>query len=287
MARFWGTSSRGARSPKEKTKTKAQKKAPFRRISMTSLKQPPFKTPVPLFYAGPDLADLDLPCIIYLALSAEETLLTDPFNQPVLFLQNKYPVRVFSVDLPFHGNGLLATEAMSRWAEEMMSSNDVLGIFLDDLETSLHILFDHLNKPSKVAIMGLSRGGFLATHIAARFPEISTLLTYAPLTRLDECVEFKSLKDLPSVQNLDINKLTPKLLHKTIKTYIGNRDIRVGTDRCYTWIKNLTNAAFDHHIRSPHIELVLKPSMGHLGHGTSKETFEEGALWLAHKLGLS
>ncbi len=254
---------------------------------MSSLKQPLFKTPIPLFYTGPDLAEPDLPCIIYLALSAEESLLTDPFNQPVSFLQNKYPVRVFSVNLPFHGNGLLATQAMNKWAEEMSSGSDVLANFLDDLETSLRILFDHLGSPSKVAIMGLSRGGFLASHIAARFSEISTLLTYAPLTRLDECVEFKNLKELPSVEALDIDKLTSKLLHKTIKTYIGNRDLRVGTDRCYTWIRNLTNAAFDHNIRSPHIELVLKPSIGHLGHGTSKETFEEGALWIAHKLGLT
>ena len=249
---------------------------------MTSLKQPPFKTPVPLFYTGPDLENQDLPCIIYLALSAEESLLVDPFNQPVLFLHKKHPVRVFSVDLPFHGNGLPATQAMSRWAEQI----EVLSTFLDDLEKSLRILFDHLNKPTKAAIIGLSRGGFLASHIAARFAEISILLTYAPLTQLDECVEFKDLKNLPPIRALDINILTSKLLHKTIKAYIGNRDLRVGTDRCYTWITSLVNTAFDNHIRSPHIELVLKPSIGHLGHGTSKETFEEGALWLAHKLEL-
>jgi pimeloyl-ACP methyl ester carboxylesterase len=253
---------------------------------MTSLKQPSFHTPLPLFYTGPDLEGPDLPCIIYLALSAEESLLTDPFNQPSLFLQ-KHPVRVFSVDLPFHGNGLLATQAMNKWAEEMISGNDIISAFLDDLETSLRILFDHLNNPSQVAIMGLSRGGFLASHIAARFSEISTVLIYAPLTQLGECSEFKNLKDLPSVQKLDIDKLTLNLLHKTIKAYIGNRDLRVGTDRCYTWIRSLVNAASDQNIRSPHIELVLKPSIGHLGHGTSKETFEEGALWLAHKLGLS
>lgn len=254
---------------------------------MISLKHIPFKTPIPLFYTGPDLEEQDLPCIIYLALSAEESLLTDPFNQSVTFLQNKYPVRVFSVDLPFHGQGLLATQAMNRWAEEMSSGNDVISTFLDDLESSLRLLFDYLGSPGKAALMGLSRGGFLASHIAARFSEISTLLTFAPLTQLDECVEFKNLKELPSVEALDINKLAPKLLHKTIKTYIGGRDLRVGTDRCYAWTRSLINAAFDHHIRSPRIELVLKPSIGHLGHGTSKETFEEGALWLAHKLGLT
>lgn len=253
---------------------------------MTSLKRPPFKTPVPLFYIGPDLENDNLPCIIYLALSAEESLLVDPFNQPVMFLQKKYPVRVFSVDLPFHGNGLPATRAMNSWAEQMANGSDVLSPFLDDLEKSLRILLDHLNKPTKVAIIGLSRGGFLASHIAARFSEISILLTYAPLTQLDECVEFKDLKNLSSLQALDINTLTPKLLHKTIKAYIGNRDLRVGTNRCFAWITTLVNAAFDQHIRSPHIELVLKPSIGHLGHGTSKETFEEGALWLAHKLEL-
>ncbi len=249
-------------------------------------KQVPFKTPLPLFYTGPDLTDsTDLPCIIYLALSAKESLLVDPFNQPVAFLQN-YPVRVFSVDLPFHGNDMLATDGMKRWAEEMQNENNVLENFLNDLEASLRILFDHLGHPSKVAVMGLSRGGFISSHIAARFPEISILLTYAPLTRLDQCMEFKDLKDLSFVQALNLNPLTPKLCQKTIRTYIGNRDLRVGTDLCFTWIRSLADEAYEQNIRSSPIELILKPSIGHLGHGTSKETFEEGALWLTQKFGV-
>ncbi len=249
------------------------------------LKKVPLQTPLPLFYIGRDLAlDLEenLPCIIYLALSAEESLSKTPFNQPVNFFLS-HSVRVFSVDLPFHGNDLLATEGMKKWADEFSTGNNILASFLNDLETSLKLLFKAI-APSKIAIMGLSRGGFLASHIAARMPEISSLLCYAPLTQISQCLEFTHLKDSSLIQSLNISALTADLYQKKIKVYIGNRDLRVGTDLCYTWLNTLIDEAFLHGIRSPQIELVLKPSIGYLGHGTSKETFEEGALWLAQKL---
>ena len=105
------------------------------------LKKAPLNTPIPLFYIGPDLEPhSDLPCVIYLALSAEETLLVDPFNQPAAFLHS-YPVRVFSVDLPFHGKDLPAVEGMKRWAESISKGENLLKDFLDALEESLNILF--------------------------------------------------------------------------------------------------------------------------------------------------
>jgi len=247
-------------------------------------------TPLPLFYTDPDLdLDLDpdltdLPCVIYLGLSAKESLSVSPFNQPVAFLSS-YPVRVFSVDLPFHGDDMPSIDGMKRWAEHFLEGDNVLSTFLDQLEETLKILFNHI-KPSKIAIMGLSRGGFLASHIAARIPEISTLLAFAPLTQIKKCKEFNSLQDHPLLQEINISVLTPMLYNKTIRAYIGNRDVRVGTGRCYTWIESLVEEAFSNKIRSPKIELIIKPSIGFQGHGTSKETFEEGALWLAQQLKL-
>jgi pimeloyl-ACP methyl ester carboxylesterase len=246
-------------------------------------------TPIPLFYTGQDLypdPEKDLPCVIYLGLSAKESLCIDPFNQPVALLE-KHSIRVFSVDLPFHGDDMPSIDGMKRWADHFLEGEyNLITTFLDDLEASLKLLFNHI-KPSKIAIMGLSRGGFLASHIAARMPEIHILLAFAPLTQIAKCKEFFSLEDHPFVQDISIESLTPKLYSKTIRSYIGNRDVRVGTSRCYSWTQSLVEEAFAHKIRSPKIELILRPSIGFQGHGTSKETFEEGALWIKEQLELN
>ena len=248
------------------------------------LKRADLKTPLPLYYIGPDLTEGPLPCVFYFALSAKETLLTDPFNQPVSHLKN-HALRIFSIDLPYHGENLPATEALKLWAQAFARGEDVLGDFLLDLKRSITMLLATGSiETSRIAAAGLSRGSFIASHIAAKFPEISTLLTFAPLTHLDAILEFDFLSPSPLIKNLNISFLTEALSTKSIKAYIGGRDSRVGTDLCYKWIRELIEAAYEKNIRSPQIELVLKPSIGYLGHGTSKESFEEGAKWLKEQL---
>lgn len=248
------------------------------------LKKAEIKTPIPLYYLGPDLDEGPLPCVFYFALSAKESLLIDPFNQPVSHLLNS-ALRIFSVDLPFHGEGLLATEAMKHWAQAFAQGIDILGDFLCNLKDSIAILLSTGSiETSRIAVAGLSRGGFIASHIAARFPEISTLLTFAPLTHLEAVLEFDFLSPSPLIKNLNISHLTDALSTKAVKAYIGGRDTRVGTDLCYKWIRTLIETAHTKNIRSPHIEFVLKPSIGHQGHGTSRDSFEEGANWLMQQL---
>ncbi|MES2200086.1 MAG: alpha/beta hydrolase, partial [Chlamydiota bacterium] len=133
-----------------------------------TLKQFKEKTALPLFYVGPDLTEGPLPSVLYLALSAKETLLTDPFNQPVLQF-NKLPIRVFSVDLPFHGEGLDSRKALEEWAHAFARGEDVVSNFLLKLEETLSHLFNSKAiKNNNLAVMGLSRGGFLVNHLAAR-----------------------------------------------------------------------------------------------------------------------
>lgn len=249
------------------------------------LKHAPLTTPLPLFYVGPEIDQTsDLPCLVYLALSAKESLQVDPFCQIVTFLE-EYPIRIFSVDLPYHGDNLPSVEGITRWAEAIERHEDLLSTFLDDLETSLRLLFAHI-KPSSIAIAGLSRGGFLASHIAGRMDEISSLIAFAPLTDPSQCLELIPVQESPLLTKLDLRFLTQRLASKKIRVHIGNRDQRVHTDSCYAWVRSLIEEAFSQKIRSPQIEIFLRPSIGYLGHGTSKESFEDGARWILKQLGL-
>ncbi len=242
------------------------------------LKQAEIGSPLSLYYVGPDLEEGPLPSYLYLALSAEESLLVDPFNQPVAALQRS-KCRVFSTNLPSHGKGLAAVDGIKRWAESFDRGENILGDFLDKLEISLQILFATTGI-SSMGVLGLSRGGLIACHIAARCLEISHILNFAPLTRLDLNKECSHLASSPLIRALDLSLLHKHLYKKKIRTYIGNRDLRVGTSECFAWMQALVEEAFLQQIKSPPIELFIKPSIGLLGHGTPKESFEEGAFWL-------
>ena len=139
----------------------------------------------------------------------------------------------------------------------------------------------------KSALIGLSRGVFIAAHVASSLPGIPTLLGFAPLTQLSYAKEFqeKNLQENALAKALSLTHLIPYLCNRTIRLYIGNLDERVGTRHCFNWVEGLCAAALEKGIRSPKIELMIRPSIGHQGHGTSKETFYDGALWLKNQLG--
>lgn len=238
------------------------------------------------FYLGPDLSEGALPILFYFALSAEESLAIDPYNQPAMFL-TQFPVRIFSFDLPGHGPGLPAIEALQLWAKDIASGFNVIKHFVQKVKQVIHELkAHHLLIPEKLSVAGLSRGAFIASHVAAEIPEIRSILGFAPLTHLTFAKEFGELKENPLAESLNLSHLIPALIGRPLRFYIGNHDIRVGTARCFHFISSLSEASFQDKIRSPQVELIIKPSIGQYGHGTAKEVFHDGAQWIAKQWGL-
>jgi hypothetical protein len=210
-------------------------------------------------YIGPPLDAGAKPAVFYFALSAKDSLFLDPYNQPVKVLETA-DMRIFSVTLPGH-DILPPQAALETWTLEVMES------FFE--EVCLHIN-DLIHKKiiTSCAVMGLSRGVFVAAHVAARLPSIQTLLGFAPLT------------ELASLPGMDLETLSEKLFSKTIRCTIGSRDVRVGTEKTFSWLFKLADLAFQKGLRTSPIELIMTPSIGKDGHGTSPETFRAGAEWL-------
>ena len=222
-------------------------------------------------YVGPELKEGPLPALFYFALTAEKSLATDPFNQPVIALQN-LPLRVFSITLPHHGGNIKEQEAVKFWAEELADGSNFLDDFLKEtIQTVDHLVKEGWIDIEHLGTMGLSRGGFIAAHLAARDSRFKTLLGFAPLTSLE-------------ISEWDLISIADKLSEKKIRFYIGNRDERVGTKTCFEFIEAVTEASFLSGIRSPNIELILFPSIGHKGHGTPPEVFLAGANWISNQV---
>jgi len=239
---------------------------------------------VDVYYIGPDLSKGPLPTLFYFALSAEDSLGLDPFNQPVKCLAG-LPMRVFSMTLPGHEDKLPPTEALYRWAEEIAAGRPLVSSFVSQVkEVVSHLLEKGVIREDALGISGLSRGGFLATHVAAEIPLFRYLLAFAPLTQPAFAKELQTIAHLPSVQSLSLHHLVDRLTHCHVRFYIGNLDTRVNTRFCFDFIQALAQKDYEEQIRSPQVELFITPSIGRDGHGTAPEIFRAGAEWIAHKL---
>lgn len=237
---------------------------------------------ITLYHTGPALDHGPLPSLFYFALSGPDSLTLDPFNQPVAALQGRM-IRIFSLTLPGHENGLPATEAMSLWAEELAKGADRISPFLDTVQLAIDFAIrERFVDTAKMAAAGLSRGALIAAHAAARDERFRFLLGFAPLTRLSALKEFAPLKGHPLVHSFDLTHQAPRLSDRHTRLYIGNHDTRVGTRACFDFAMALVEHKKTHH--APQVELIITPSLGRDGHGTAPETFQQGAAWLANSI---
>jgi esterase FrsA len=221
-------------------------------------------------FIGPSLDKGPLPALFYFALSAEDSLQRDPYNQPVQFLQG-LPLRIFSITLPAHENNFPPEKAMNVWAERIQNGERLIPTFIEKVRESIETLSPHF---TSCAVSGLSRGAFIACHVAALCPQITHILGYAPLTRLSYAPE------------LNLETLVSKLVNRNLRFYIGNNDIRVGTENVFSFIHTLAKEATVRRIRNAPIEMIIGPSKGYQGHGTSPDVFQSGVDYLKKELSL-
>lgn len=238
---------------------------------------------ITLYYTGPSLEKGAMPSLFYFALSGQDSLAKDPFNQIVQFL-SKDQLRIFSMTLPAHQPPLRPENALQGWAADFTQGKDPIEAFLQDVQTA----FDYLERNNlvneKMAVAGLSRGGLIALLVAKRAPQIPYILTFAPVTSLANVKEFKEIADSPEVAKYEAKNLVSFLSDRSIRIYIGNRDERVSTHLCFSFVEEMVEEAFSQGIRSPRVELTLFPSIGHKGHGTPPEIFKAGADWIEEVL---
>ncbi len=237
----------------------------------------------PIYYQGPSVEAGRKPAVLFFALSAQMSLFVDPFNQAVIRLAQN-DIRVFSWDLPFHSQEQDPNEAMRQWTQEFQRNPRFVDDFMDLCQENVNYLIGQgwVNSDT-LAVAGLSRGGFMATHLAARDSRFKIVLGFAPLTQPQPLEEIEHIS-INLLERIALSSLAPQLIHKQLRFYMGNRDTRVSTDACYQFIRTLTDTAFAQGIRSPQVELILYPSIGYKGHGTPPFIFEEGADWIKRQL---
>lgn len=238
------------------------------------------------YHLGAPLEMGPLPAFFYFSLSGPDSLAMDPYNQPAAFLEGE-GVRIFSLSLPFHDD-IDKRRVMTHWADEIAANHDFITPFIDRCVKAVDELIDmEAIDPGRLALGGLSRGSFIAAHLAARDPRFGALVGFAPLTKLSVSTSFHDRQGSSLLSSLSLDRVKEELVKRPIRFYIGNRDTMVQTSACFEFVVELTELAFSQGTRSPEIELIISPSIGYKGHGTAPETFLSGANWIKLKLGLN
>ncbi len=215
---------------------------------------------ITLYSIGPRLDQKARTCL-YLSLSGEESLTSPPFCHPALMLFQK-GFRVISATLPHHEDNARPLNIGTLWGENPSK----LEIFFDNMKSALDDLSERFEGP--LSALGLSRGGFVATHLAARIDMIQNVIGYSPMTGLKGTSQF------------DLIHLAPLIKHKKIHYTIGHNDTLVETQRVIDTISSFIEALDAKERANASITLSITPSIGKHGHGTSDNTFREGLSWI-------
>lgn len=236
-----------------------------------------------LRYLGPGPEAGPQATVLACALSASMTLDGGPIALPAELLAAR-GVRVLALDLPHHSEGADPQKALERWAQDLQGGHHPLRHWGDQLEVALEELVE-MGALTSLSFYGISRGALAAAWAATHLnlPEkvtISKLCAWAPLARLSRGKDFQQIAHLPAVQELDCSRWVERMTTLALKVWIGNLDQRVGVLPSFEWVESLAQAQQRSGQRVCRSELVIRPSIGHMGHGTSPEAFQEGVQWL-------
>jgi len=186
-----------------------------------------------------------------------------------------------SLDLPCHGLERRDNEmqGLDGWRYRIEHGEN----FIPEFNARLNKMLDYLIKegysdPEKIALLGISRGGFLAMHFISNESRVKCTVAIAPVVDLGTLREFKGLEQNSMVTSIALSNYAGKLSGKAILITIGDQDARVDTDKVIAFARSVSQASG----KESHIELRVMPEPR--GHYSSWEEVEQSAVWLTKEL---
>lgn len=223
------------------------------------------------------------PTLFVLASTIEGTLGDDHYRQcGALLLRQGY--LCVSIDLPCHGREqrIGEPEGLSGWRYRLDRGEPLI----DELNQRLgQVLSDLIARgytdPHRVAACGVSRGGFVALHFAAREPQIRCVAAFCPVTDLARLTEFKGAEQLPAVRSLALRTVASRLADRPVWIVIGDRDERVDTDAAIFFARSVSTESTRQKLPG-RLELHVLPEPR--GHTTPSGAFELAAAWISRQM---
>jgi dienelactone hydrolase len=234
------------------------------------------------FFIAGQKGDKPAPTLFIFGLSARSALHDDDyFKSGSLLIPQGWLCA--SVDVPCHDEDTRPGEpsALKGWRYRLDKNENFVAPFVQKCQAALdHLVKEGYADPQRVAVAGISRGGFCAFHFAAAEPRVRAVVGFAPVTDLLVLEEFHGLENHAITKSLAAVNLADKLVGKHVWMCIGNNDERVGTEPCFAFARKVAQANLAAG-KPATIELHVMPSGGHTIHATAHD---EAAAWLAAKV---
>ena len=169
--------------------------------------------------------------------------------------------------------------SLAGWAVHARKGEDFMGPYLRNCGDVLdHLIAEGFTDAQRVAVQGVSRGGFCALHFAAREPRIKVVVGVSPVTNPLALAEFAGVT-AAQVADISLERQIEKLAGRTIWISIGNSDDRVSTDDCIAFTRQLVATT-----RRLQPQLNLIPVHLHVGvsagHRAPDEAYSSAAAFL-------
>lgn len=227
------------------------------------------------------------PVVVILAKTIEGTLGDPVYRQAGSMLSDPSlsvePAVCASVDLPCHGLECRDGEPkeLAGWRHRLERGEDPIAANNRRLSELLdHLVGTGLADPRRIAVIGTSRGGFLAAHFLAHDPRVICAAAYCPVTDLAALSEFHGAEAVPSVRVVALHRIADILAGRPLWMTIGGDDKRVGTDRAIALAADITAAAAVKKIPDC-VELLVVPESP--GHTTPAGAAKRSADWIRER----
>lgn len=170
-----------------------------------------------------------------------------------------------SIDLPCHGaQAEKGFSGLVGWGKRAAKGDDVAVEFNARMSKVVDFLVaEKLADPKRIAVIGTSRGGYLAIRYAAHDPRVRCAVAYAPVADLRKLTEYAVAAGTPAVDQMSLGAFIPKLVGRPLWIAIGDRDDRVGTDSVIAFARQLAAAAVEKKVPSEVALHVLSEPRGH------------------------
>lgn len=201
--------------------------------------------------------------VFFFSLSASDSLNLSPFCHPVDTLLDN-GLHVISTTLPDHENNNRPYPISDIWG----GKTNTIEQFLNDLQTSILEISSIF--PPPYGAMGISRGGFIALHLASMMKEISSVCCFSPMLSVKE--------------KLSIFPIKKHLTTKKIHFFVGHNDTLINTKDVINLSHEITSLAQEKKQHNVNIQTTIFPSIGRHGHGTPDPIFQQGAQWITNNL---
>lgn len=220
--------------------------------------------------------------VIFLTTTAKEALEVPPLCNPANFLHDHH-IRVISFDLPLHDDTIPSFDGVRRWTTHIEENDeDLLAPFLKEVSEWID---QNLPPSAPLGFMGISRGAFLAAHLANYRKNKDPLLLFSPMHDLEYPWLWKAHSKIPLfVEHYRLSHIRSYLKDCPLFLSIGNNDERVHTHKLIHFYEQMIEEKKKDQQRNIPLELHVFPSIGMYGHGTSDNIFSLGATWMHQML---